>query len=533
MANGYVVYPGAYQGNDVLHRPSPSGTEESIAFAAKPAAEHVTYDVSLGRGVAGLRLVANTVEFLDHKGTPRLHMAPPFVAGAGGSGAWASVSVQGCAVDQNPAGPWGRPVVPPGQRHCAVDVDWSGGNVPYPAVLDPVWSSGQTMSTPRWKHGGAVIQAGGRELGLVFGGYSSFNTTIGSAELFDEVSKTWSPTDSMPTDVAYASSLALTQGPLAGTVLVLGGFQARPSGGVEYAGVQAYNPATGHWTVQGNLGSSPREGCAAVELPGGKVLVVGGFGPFPTVYANAVLYDPGSGTSSPAGSMQSARGDLAATVLPLDGLAFQGDVFVVGGVDASGVPQNVADAFDPSTNSWTAVPAPGTARFAPLATAIDGGRVLLTGGDDPSLGIGGTLGTREFDRARRTWLDGPATFGSHYQGTLVSIPNGTSRAVVLAGGDQSLNWAEFWQPDAPSWLVLSPLVTGRDGHVALTLQSGLLLAGGSDGNGTLLPNTELYNVSIGKQAPQWPAQATLGVDAVGAGSATLQWPNATDPNGVS
>src|SRR5262249_20161717 len=53
---GYVVYRGGREGGgDIVHRVTAEGTEDFIAFDAKPAKPEVTYDIALGAGVAGLR----------------------------------------------------------------------------------------------------------------------------------------------------------------------------------------------------------------------------------------------------------------------------------------------------------------------------------------------------------------------------------------------------------------------------------------------------------------------------------------------
>ena len=70
--DGYVVYRGGGPGGvDVVHRPTAEGTEDFVAFEQAPAQEELSYEVALGAGVAGLRLVADTLE------VPRLRMAPP------------------------------------------------------------------------------------------------------------------------------------------------------------------------------------------------------------------------------------------------------------------------------------------------------------------------------------------------------------------------------------------------------------------------------------------------------------------------
>jgi RHS repeat-associated protein len=525
VTQGYAVYPASYEGGaDVLSRPYSSGDEQSIAFATQPAAERITYDVALGPGVAGVRSVANGVEFLDGSGAPRLRMSPPYIAGAQSTYAWPTVTVQACAFDSSSAPPWGRAVVAPRASQCAIAVDWSKAGVAYPALLDPSWSVGSTMAVARMHHGSARIVSGGKELALVFGGYA-FTKTIAYAELFDESSGTWAQTSTLREAVAYAPAVTLSNG----TVLALGGFDGQEIASVTN-NVQSYDPVSGTWSHNGSLDVA-REAHTATLLPGGLVMVAGGFGAYPQVFASAVLYDPTSGTTSAARTMQSARGDASATLLP------SGKVLVVDGMGAGSVAQGAADLYDPNTNTWSVVPAPPIPpRFGHTASLLPSGKVLVAGGEDPSVGIRQTLSTAIYDPVANTWSAGPATVSSHYQGTASLLTQGTnSGKVLLAGGDFALNGVELFDPTAVSWTPIAPLLTGRDAHVAVSLASGILFAGGSDSNGTLLSSAEVYKPDAAATAsPQWPAGSTLTVTSPGPStSVTLSWSAATDSNGVS
>src|SRR5438876_1064761 len=78
VEGGYVVYPGAHQRGDVLHRATAEGTDDLVWLGGAPAADEQAYQVRLGERVAGLRLVGQVLEFVDGEGTPRLRMAPPW-----------------------------------------------------------------------------------------------------------------------------------------------------------------------------------------------------------------------------------------------------------------------------------------------------------------------------------------------------------------------------------------------------------------------------------------------------------------------
>jgi galactose oxidase-like protein len=124
-----------------------------------------------------------------------------------------------------------------------------------------------------------------------------------------------------------------------GKVLIAGGSndEVAPAGRV--AAAELYDPATGAFTATSAM-HSPRDAHAAVLLPDGKVLIVGGdtgsfIGGGVSVYAgslaSAELYDSSSGTFAPAGSMNAARTGPQATLLK------NGEVLITGGFSYCGI----------------------------------------------------------------------------------------------------------------------------------------------------------------------------------------------------
>src|SRR6185295_17202444 len=123
-----------------------------------------------------------TLEILDGGGAPRLRVTPPFVVGADGKRTDAKLAVEGCAVDANPAAPWGRKLQAPGADHCTVRAAWRADAVRYPALFDPSWTTtNNAMVVARQEHTATILSTANV---LVTGGRSSSATTaLESAEL--------------------------------------------------------------------------------------------------------------------------------------------------------------------------------------------------------------------------------------------------------------------------------------------------------------------------------------------------------------
>jgi N-acetylneuraminic acid mutarotase len=157
-----------------------------------------------------------------------------------------------------------------------------------------------------------------------------------------------------------------------GRVLVAGG---------QFFGVgtaELYDPNSGTWSTTGSM-TAGRIGHTATLLPDGTVLAVGGYtndtsGNFATQLASAELYDPASGTWTPAGSMLEAHIDHTATLL------LNGTVLVAGGTSELG-PAG-AELYDPAAATWVGAPSTIEARSGHLATILADGRVLVAGGSN-------------------------------------------------------------------------------------------------------------------------------------------------------
>jgi N-acetylneuraminic acid mutarotase len=503
VADGMALYAGALPGGaDVVHRVHAEGTEDYVIFASKPDREELAYQVDVS-GVAGLRLVSNVLEFLDAEGAPRLRVAPPHVVEAGGERHEAELAVEGCTYDLDPRGPWGRAVTAPPASRCALRVRW--GDVAYPLLVDPRWTSTGTMNTGRVNHTASVLKSG--EV-LVAGG-SSGGSAMAGAELYDPIGGTWSSTASMAGARASHTASMLESG----EILVAGGFV---NNGL-LSSAELYDPTTMSWKPAGSLMSARSDHTASVlnlNLNTRKVLVAGGFGSTKAL-ASAELYDPVSNAWSPTADMSVARYDHAASVLP------SGRVLVAGGVGASSANLSSAEEYDPTgpTPKWELPTTMSVGRHYFTATSLLNGSVLVAGGLDGSI----TIPYAElYDPAARAWTPAASMQTPRAYHTATKLEDGR---VLIAGGtifvgptpSTPLSSAELYDPSVlppgNPWSATAGLQAARHAHTASLLSSGkVLVAGGAPGP---LVSAELYASSPNGTACAQSAECASGFCADG------------------
>jgi hypothetical protein len=171
-----------------------------------------------------------------------------------------------------------------------------------------------------------------------------------------------------------------------------------------------------------------------------------------------------------------------------------GKVLVVGGYTRIGSPGlSTAEIYDPATGQWTAVALMHHVRTGHAAVLIEGGKVLVVGGNDaPPLGIspGGSapahIAPEIYDPSTDTWsvmampvLDRPV----HPTATLLR----DGRVLVVGGQymlnspDESAERSELFSPTSDAWSSVPPETRGgaRQFHSATLLATGqVLIAGG-------------------------------------------------------
>jgi len=252
----------------------------------------------------------------------------------------------------------------------------AGGGTASAELFDPVtetWTATGSLSVNRERHtatllaNGKVLFAGGQD------GVDRFN----SAELHDPSSGMFTPTGSMGIQRQEFTATLLPNG----KVLVVGG-QFGFSAGDTTTSAELYDPITGTFSPTGSLGTK-RSLHTATLLMDGKVLIVGGT-PFGCCVsgttASAELYDPVTETFSPTGDLMTARLQHRAVLMP------DGRVLIMGGVGPGDVLLSSVEVYDPSTGTFSSAASMGVARKDHGAVLLQNGDVLVAGGSDFALG---------------------------------------------------------------------------------------------------------------------------------------------------
>ncbi len=205
---------------------------------------------------------------------------------------------------------------------------------------------------------------------------------------YDPTADAWTKKTSMPHPIHHAAVAVLNA-----KVYVFGGFElpaSGPPGWVPVNDAWEYDPAADTWRPLAPMPT--KRGAAAAGAAGGKFYVIGGAGPNPDAYDQALRpgqphrslgtveeYDPATNVWRSRTPMPTPRNHLAAETV-------DGRIYAIGGRLAGafiiGMPGNtdVVQEYDPAADSWvTKAPMP-TARSGLNAASL-GGIIYVAGGE--------------------------------------------------------------------------------------------------------------------------------------------------------
>src|SRR6218665_690557 len=256
----------------------------------------------------------------------------------------------------------------------------------------------------------------------------------------------------------------------------------------------------------------PRQGHAAVALPDGRVLLLGGQSTDAPELRTTLFWEPGSRR------FQEGPPLIAARAHPLAVSFADGAVVVLGSdFDDDFERGTRAEVLWPGASAWE--PAGQTARiFHPGPVCASGDRVVIAGGRDNGFGFAVVEGvhfappldqmTEVWARDRRTWgQGGPLT---EPRGGALGVTLSDGRILVVGGwlSGQLLSTAEVWEPRTGEWSATGRLTLPRSGFALTALPGGrALVSGGLAGSAHTLTNTvEIWDPLLGTWSPGPPLQ---------------------------
>ncbi len=225
-------------------------------------------------------------------------------------------------------------------------------------------------------------------------------------------------------------------------------------------------------------------------------------GTFALLPAALVFGFAAAGPLGPAFGQSQGRAGFTLTLLQ------DGTILVAGGTGSQSVqPSDVAEIYDPATNGWSPTSRLRVRRAYHTATALENGRVLVTGGRTSAIEI--------YDPTTAQWAGAVGMNEQRSGHAAVRMADGR----VLVVGGTSNSSAEIYNPITAQWSPTSSMNASRstfsgDGFTALLLRDArILVLGGTSGDEppqVYDPSTDAWSDILG--APKTVSAAILLAD---------------------
>jgi hypothetical protein len=331
------------------------------------------------------------------------------------------------------------------------------------------WTDTGRMRIPRNFATATLLNNG---LVLIAGGYNTRTGSLDGVELYHPTTGRFTHSHyarlHTPRELFTATLFPASAGAYAGKVLLVGGYR---TGHGTQRSAEIYDPATNRFALTGAMQTRwGRFGHAAVALPDGDVLIVGGkehipHGAWNSLKSVEVFHTagPAAGTFTTLGEMQFARDRPTIAWIP----APYNKVLVIGGqgVDAKGASIDVkpCEWIDPYAIAPHSVfslgPSLAQGRMAHTATTLPNGDILVVGGWSvyaQDMRAAGTTNTAErFVLATGQIVPAGATADSRLDAGAALVGG----QVLIAGGKHATPTAGTYPPRAEVYTPPAPLVS--------------------------------------------------------------------------
>ena len=295
-----------------------------------------------------------------------------------------------------------------------------------------------------------------------------------------------------------------------------GEFTGGATGYADTAGVEVLDLSTHRWS-SGAVPALPegRGRQATCSFGDGRRVVVAGGGRFART---ALQWAPGTPAWAALPDMAETRNGAAAVRLP------DGRVVVIGGYCGRYLASGEALAADGS--GWSALTPMGKARTSPTAAVLPCGKVLVAGGFDGNLAL---KVAELWDPATGVWSDLPPMAEGRGAAGCCVLRSG--QVAVVGGYDNNDGYAhlrtgEVFDPEAQTWQPLPPMAHERQLLGVVAVAGGLLAVGGNED----VPN-ELFDEETGRwfELPHPMADPRYSTSLVSLPAAALAPPPAAGP----
>jgi N-acetylneuraminic acid mutarotase len=211
--------------------------------------------------------------------------------------------------------------------------------------------------------------------------------------------------------------------------------------------------------------------------------------------------------------------------IPSGAAVINSKIYVTGGVDRLSNVTSTLYVYTPASNSWakkTHIPVP---TLGGAAGAINGQLYVYT----PQYDANGGPYLHRYDPATDTWTERAKPPHNHFLPAGYGVINGK---FYVAGGRGSGSWPsdtlDVYDPSTNSWQTKAPMLTARHGGAGGVINGKLFVAGGEDGTGAgLTAQLNSYTLEVYDPATNsWTPKANMPTPRTylaGAVAGSLLW----------